>query len=168
MGDDCTQLKKPCHHTCLVCLDTNLNECVTCAPGFTLVNGYCIECANCCKTCEAANGTAANQCTSCHPGYGLTNNGTCQPCHASCGTCSAAGDINACTGCKEDSTLAISGNDSFCVCDFPKVRVESSFTCENECPTGRDFDTQYKLCVNDSTRGSNSQTEVDVYFKFEQ
>jgi hypothetical protein len=97
----------------------------------------------------------------------MAADGTCQPCHASCGTCEYANDINSCTSCKEDSTLAVSAGNKFCVCDFPKVRLESSYTCENECPSGTVLDNEYKLCIRDSTRGSDSQAEVDFYFKFE-
>lgn len=146
MGADCTQKRADCHETCEICLTPNLNECIVCKDGFTLVNGYCVPCADCCKTCAAANGTAANQCESCHPGFGLDGNGMCKACHPSCKTCSGSWAADKCTACHEDSTMGTSGH---CLCDFPKVRLESSCTCENFCPSGTVFTPATRSCHDD-------------------
>jgi hypothetical protein len=162
MGDSCEYRKSPCHPTCLVCIDPEKNECIECAPGFTLVNGYCVECAECCKTCDAANGTGINQCTSCHPGFGNDGNGECKRCHPACKTCSSAWDRDTCTTCHEDSTLTSGGQ---CQCDFPKVRRNDSWTCENNCSTGEVFNTSTRECETDTTR--NLANELDVYLVFD-
>jgi len=143
MGADCTHKRYECHETCEICLTPNFNECVICKDGFTLINGYCVPCADSCKTCVAANGTAANQCTSCHPGFGLDEAGQCKPCHPSCDTCSSAWSADSCTSCHEDSTKGTSGH---CLCDFPKVRLTSSWTCENYCPSGTVLNTSTRVC----------------------
>jgi len=146
MGSDCTQKRADCHETCEICLTPNLNECIVCKDGFTLVNGYCVPCADCCATCEPANGTGSDQCLSCHPGFGLDGYGGCGACDPACATCTDAWDASTCTSCKEDSTLGTSGH---CLCDFPKVRVWSSKTCENYCPSGTLFKASTRECIDD-------------------
>ena len=143
MGASCDHKRFDCHETCEICLTPNLNECIICKDGFTLINGYCVPCADSCKTCVAANGTAANQCTSCHPGAGLDEAGQCKACHPSCKTCDNSWAADSCTSCHEDSTLGTSGH---CLCDFPKVRLTSSWTCENYCPSGTVFNYSTRVC----------------------
>jgi hypothetical protein len=58
-------------------------------------------------------------------------------------------------------------SEGICICDFPKVRVESSFTCENECPTGKILDQATVMCVQDPTRGASDEAETDIYFTLE-
>jgi len=149
MGSDCTHKRADCHETCEICLTPNLNECIVCKDGFTLVNGYCVPCADCCATCEPANGTGKDQCLSCHPGFGLYD-GYCEACDPSCATCNNALDASSCTSCHEDSTMGTSGH---CLCDFPKVRVWSSKTCENYCPSGTFFNTSTRVCIDGAWDG---------------
>ena len=164
MGSDCTQKRADCHETCEICLTPNLNECIVCKDGFTLINGYCVPCADCCATCEPANGTAANQCLSCHPGFGLDGNGQCKACHPACATCSNAWEADSCLSCAADSTMGTSGH---CLCDFPKVRVVSSQTCENYCPSGTVLDVVTRTCQDDPALADASLVTTQVYFHME-
>ena len=175
LGDDCSYKKHVCHPTCLVCINPESNECIECLPGFTMVNGYCIPCHPSCKTCAAANGTEATQCESCHPGFAVQSPdsdglGECKPCNASCKTCTKPNDWTACDSCHEDSTLkvvSIDGDDGkICQCDFPKVRQDNSWTCENQCPTGTRFHSSTRLC-DDQNITDDNQMYADLYFKFE-
>ena len=65
-------------------------------------------------------------------------------------------DAGHCTSCFPDSTLMENPDTEdgfFCVCDFPKVRLQSSFTCENKCSTGNDYDSVKRECSQDTLKG---------------
>ena len=166
MGSDCTHKRADCHETCDICLTPNLNECIVCKSGYTLVNGYCVPCDSSCATCSASNGTGFNQCTSCYTRFGileLDEAGWCHPCHPSCKTCSRFLDADACTSCHDDSTLSTSGH---CLCDFPKVRLASSQTCENYCPSGTTFNPTIRTCEDGTVHGGDF-LEPQIYFTLE-
>lgn len=50
---------------------------------------------------------------------------------------------------------------SFCQCDFPKVRNSNSKTCENECPTGHVMNPKTRICEG----LYYSHYDVQIYFE---
>lgn len=136
-----------------------------------MVNGFCIPCHESCNTCASANGTSDTDCVTCHHRHGIEpGTGKCIPCHPSCLTCSVGMNASKCTMCFLDSSLLVNTEPSggfFCTCDFPKVRLVSSLTCENACPSGNGFNDSKRECAHDATEDEvvyiELSTPVPIY-----
>ena len=166
-GEDCSIQQENCKQPCLMCRADTPNQCTQCAPGYTMVNGFCVPCHESCETCKEANGTTENDCLSCKPrnGFELGTN-ICVPCHPSCLSCNIGmgPGIGECTSCFPNSTLMVNPDSDagfYCVCDFPKVRLQSSFTCENTCSSGNAYDPYTRYCSPDETGGAVVHLELN-------
>jgi len=103
----------PCHYTCRTCLvPGNPNRCTSCTQGKRLVGGMCVPYTVKYKkfkkipiSCPALMATINGVCK-CVKGYignslsPTASDTYCLPCDASCLTCYAASNPNACTSCR--------------------------------------------------------------------
>ncbi|EGR31361.1 zinc finger lsd1 subclass family protein, putative, partial [Ichthyophthirius multifiliis] len=110
---DITKTCQPCELTCLTCVDRS--SCSTCADGMYLdsVTKYCNPCTT--VNCKICDDNPSNQCTECDQFYYLTQDNKCvnncqqdqhntygddqrkcQPCNATCLTCSNAISCDQC------------------------------------------------------------------------
>lgn len=102
---------KNCHFSCKSCESGNLdNQCTDCIDGFVFLSGMCkacsITCLKClsspafCTECNSDLILVSNNCVSCEEGYWKSKElESCEPCHASCKTCSGGNQNNQCTSC---------------------------------------------------------------------
>ncbi|KAG0729568.1 Furin-like protease 2 [Chionoecetes opilio] len=99
----------PCYQNCLTCKGAGIYDCTSCHDFFTLDGGMCIECPS---------GRYYNV-------SHITRSQACEPCSASCLTCSAGGE-NSCTSCQS-----------------PKSLHPATSTCRECCPAGvaEDYDS---------------------------
>ena len=144
IGETCSSRKLDCFESCLNCFGSHLDECKECAVGFSLYEGYCIECHSSCAGCD---GITSTSCTSCESNSALTTNGECIKCHPNCHSCNSDRE-DACSSCYNDSTLLDTIGDDFgtCICDIPLVRHPTAFLCVDLCPTGLIVDINTRTC----------------------
>uniref|UniRef100_A0A3Q2UDZ3 PLAC domain-containing protein n=1 Tax=Fundulus heteroclitus TaxID=8078 RepID=A0A3Q2UDZ3_FUNHE len=115
--DDRKRCKK-CSSVCETCVGSRSDQCITCRPGYHLIEGSNTCAANCADGFYLDSGTPlssgltnelardGHKCQmTCNPGtYFNGHRRTCEPCHRACATCAGTG-IEACIKCAEGYLL---------------------------------------------------------------
>ncbi|TEB31330.1 hypothetical protein FA13DRAFT_1688046 [Coprinellus micaceus] len=156
-GTEC----KVCSTICSSCTGPGDGDCLTCAPGFYLSNGLCVQadsngvcqgngglvadnvkrtCESCpakCTTCGIPGFTQASTidrlaCTQCLPGFVLSNNKCIESCPA--GSFVDPRDNLTCIPCST-SCGTCAGSADFCL-TCPGNLLASDGTCVSTCPSG--------------------------------
>lgn len=115
--------------------DSTTYKCTTCPS-----SSNCSTCANVsgsivCQTCAYGwfmtnSGTCSNTCAASQ--YLYKPNGTCQPCEASCQTCSS-GTNNSCLTCPSSKYLLTNASGGYCLTACPSTGYYSMFSSSGQC-----------------------------------
>ena len=120
------------------------STCSICDPGFSLMNGSCIDCnaastnLSNCTTCELITYPQITWiCKACMPSFYLDVDGTCQSCLPNSASCLTCDNILNCTSCENDVSthtyLYPNINGSTCVasCPITTILYNNSGVCDS-------------------------------------
>ncbi|KAK3565727.1 hypothetical protein QTP86_014189 [Hemibagrus guttatus] len=166
---------KPCHASCLRCSGAEEHLCLSCRPGYYLLNHKCVsmcpdgyygdtkerECVKCHVTCEVCHGHHSNECLRCKAGlfrlenfcrqkcpssfYGNDTSGTCEPCDPSCVECLGSGKTD-CLGCRDGYFL-----------------LKHKGICVHVCPSDHFADIWNKVCQRCHASCKTCEKEGPLY-----
>lgn len=121
------------NYSCIQCIDSNClncssseHFCLTCAIGFTSINGSCRPCASNCLNCnELGEGTCDTN--KCYNGYARISSKECVLCALGCYSCSSV-DISTCISCPQGSFQVLGGQCE--ICPPSCIECSSSSVCQ--------------------------------------